>query len=58
MGGSDSSYPQGRKVRQNQLVDDYAIIAGTQTIKFGGNVRKNWVSTYASASQHYRSADL
>ncbi len=48
LGGSDSSYPQGRKVRQNQLVDDFAIIAGTQTIKFGGNVRKNWVSTYAA----------
>ena len=48
LGGSDSSYPQGRKVKQNQLVDDYAIIAGTQTIKFGGNVRKNWVATYAT----------
>ena len=48
LGGSDSSYPQGRKVKQNQLVDDYAIIAGNQTIKFGGNVRKNWVATYAT----------
>ncbi|HEY3835728.1 MAG TPA: TonB-dependent receptor, partial [Bryobacteraceae bacterium] len=47
-GAGDSTYPQGRKVRQNQLLDDYAIIAGTQTIKFGVNARRNWVSTYAT----------
>ncbi len=47
LGGSDSSYPQGRKVRQWQLVDDYAINAGKHTIKFGVNARKNFISTYA-----------
>ena len=47
LGGTDNDYPQGRKVRQWQLVDDYSITHGTQTIKFGTNVRKNWVSTYA-----------
>ena len=46
-GGGDNVYPQGRKVRQWQLVDDYSITHGRHTIKFGTNVRKNWVSTYA-----------
>ena len=48
MGGSDSSYPQGRKVRQWQLVDDYSWTRGSHTIKFGTNVRKNFVATYAA----------
>ncbi len=48
MGGSDSSYPQGRKVRQWQLVDDYSWTRGAHTIKFGTNVRKNFVATYAT----------
>ena len=47
MGGSDNAYPQGRKVRQWQLIDDYSIVYGTHTIKFGADVRKNWVSSYA-----------
>jgi len=46
-GGGDSVYPQGRKVRQWGLVDDYSINHGAHTIKFGANVRRNWVSTYA-----------
>ncbi len=46
-GGGDNVYPQGRKVRQWQLVDDYSWTRGKHTIKFGTNVRKNWVSTYA-----------
>ena len=48
MGGSDSSYPQGRKVRQHQLIDDYSITHGAHVIKAGINVRQNWVSTYAT----------
>jgi hypothetical protein len=48
MGGSDSSYPQGRKVRQHQLVDDYSITHHSHVIKFGVNARQNWVSTYAT----------
>jgi hypothetical protein len=46
-GGGDNVYPQGRKVRQWQLIDDYSITHGAHTIKFGANVRKNWVSSYA-----------
>jgi carboxypeptidase family protein len=48
LGGSDTSYPQGRKVRQHQLIDDYAITHGTHVIKFGVNVRQNNVSSYAA----------
>jgi hypothetical protein len=43
----DFRYPQGRKVRQWQVVDDYSITHRAHTIKFGTNIRKNWVSTYA-----------
>ena len=47
LGGTDNSYPQGRKVRQHQLVDDYSIIHGKHVIKAGLNLRQNWVSSYA-----------
>jgi Carboxypeptidase regulatory-like domain len=47
LGGTDNNYPQGRKVRQWQLVDDYSISKGRHTIKFGANVRKNFIATYA-----------
>jgi hypothetical protein len=47
LGGSDTSYPQGRKVRQWQLIDDYSISHGRQTFKFGANVRDNFIATYA-----------
>lgn len=47
MGGADSSYPQGRKVRQWQLVDDYSFVKGNHTIGVGTNIRKNFISTYA-----------
>ena len=50
LGGSDNSYPQGRKVRQWQLVDDYSISHGAHTIKFGTNIRENFISTYAYGS--------
>jgi len=48
MGGSDSSYPQGRKVRQHQLIDDYSVAHGRHTFKAGLNLRQNYVSTYAT----------
>ena len=48
MGGSDSSYPQGRKVRQHQLIDDFAITHGKHVFKVGMNFRQNYVSTYAA----------
>jgi outer membrane receptor protein involved in Fe transport len=47
LGGEDNIYPQGRKVRQMQLVDDFSIGHGKHTFKFGVNARKNFVSTYA-----------
>ena len=48
MGGADSSYPQGRKVRQHQLIDDYSVAHGRHTFKAGMNLRQNYVSTYAT----------
>jgi hypothetical protein len=48
LGGSDNVYPQGRKVRQWQLIDDFSKMWGRHTLKFGANVRKNWVSSYAA----------
>ncbi len=47
LGGGDNSYPQGRKVRQWQLIDDYSISHGAHTLKFGANVRDNFIATYA-----------
>jgi len=47
LGGEDQRYPQGRKVRQNQLIDDFSLTRGKHVFKFGVNVRRNWVSTYA-----------
>lgn len=46
LGGSDSSYPTGVKMRQWQLVDDYSFIRGRHTFKAGVNVRKNFMSSY------------
>jgi hypothetical protein len=52
LGGSVNNpvyvYPQGRKVRQWQLIDDFSKVVGRHTFKVGANVRKNWVSTYAT----------
>ncbi len=48
LGGSDNVYPQGRKVRQWQLVDDYSWTHGGHTVKIGTNIRKNFVATYAA----------
>ncbi|HSU57857.1 MAG TPA: TonB-dependent receptor [Bryobacteraceae bacterium] len=50
LGGSDNAYPQGRKVRQWQLVDDYSWNLGRHTVKFGTNIRRNFISTYAYGS--------
>jgi hypothetical protein len=48
LGGSDTSYPAGRKVRQTQLVDDFSWLKGAHNIKLGINVRKNYISSYAA----------
>ncbi|HLK70026.1 MAG TPA: carboxypeptidase regulatory-like domain-containing protein [Bryobacteraceae bacterium] len=47
LGGQDQRYPAGRKVRQWQLIDDFSLTHGTNVIKFGVNVRRNFISTYA-----------
>ena len=48
LGGTDSSYPSGRKVRQHQLIDDFALTQGKHVFKVGTNFRQNYVSTYAA----------
>jgi hypothetical protein len=48
LGGSDTSYPAGRKVRQTQLVDDFSWLKGAHNIKLGINLRKNYISSYAA----------
>ncbi|MBZ5622864.1 MAG: carboxypeptidase regulatory-like domain-containing protein [Acidobacteriia bacterium] len=47
LGGEDQRYPQGRKVRQHQLIDDFSLTHGRQVFKFGVNARRNFISTYA-----------
>jgi len=47
-GTGDNGYPQGRKVRQWQLLDDFSKTWSTHTFKVGTNTRLNWVSTYAT----------
>jgi len=48
MGGGDSGYPSGRKVRQHQVIDDFALTQGKHVFKVGMNFRQNYVSTYAA----------
>jgi outer membrane receptor protein involved in Fe transport len=40
LGGSDFFFPQGRNVTQYQFVDDYSLIKGKHTLKFGVNFRR------------------
>jgi len=47
LGGELQRYPQGRKVRQHQLIDDFSVTHGRHVFKFGVNARRNFVSTYA-----------
>jgi Carboxypeptidase regulatory-like domain/TonB-dependent Receptor Plug Domain/TonB dependent receptor len=44
IGGENNVFPQGRKVAQAQIVDDFTWNHGAHTIKFGGNYRYNKVS--------------
>jgi hypothetical protein len=53
IGGEDDIYPQGRKVRQWQLIDDFSKIRGNHNLKAGVNARKNFISSYAALpNQH------
>ena len=48
-----NSYPQGRKVRQWQLVDDFSKVWAKHTFKIGTNTRLNWVDTYISQPNQF-----
>jgi len=47
LGGEDQRYPAGRKVRQQQLIDDFSLNHGKHVFKVGLNFRRNYISTYA-----------
>jgi hypothetical protein len=47
MGGTDNNFPQGRNVTQYQFIDDFSWTKGKNVIKFGGNFRRNLISTFA-----------
>ena len=44
MGGLDFIFPQGRRVTQAQLSDDFSKTFGVHTLKVGGKYRRNWIS--------------
>jgi hypothetical protein len=48
MGGSDNAFPQGRNVAQYQFVDDFSWTKGNHGIKFGTNIRRNNISSFAA----------
>lgn len=44
LGGIDFNFPQGRRVSQFQVSDDFSITHGAHTFKAGLKFRRNWVS--------------
>ena len=58
MGGSDSSYPQGRKVRQHQLIDDYSILMARTSFKAGMNSAPELRQHLRHAAQYHRPVHL
>lgn len=44
LGGLDYFFPQGRRVTQFQVSDDFSKTFGVHTLKVGGKYRRNWVS--------------
>jgi hypothetical protein len=44
MGGEDYLWPEGRRVSQAQVSDDFAKPFGNHTFKIGVKYRKNWVT--------------
>lgn len=44
LGVHTTSFPQGRRVGQGQLIDDLSWTKGSHTLKFGVNFRKNQIS--------------
>jgi hypothetical protein len=41
LGGEDYAWPQGRRVSQAQLIDDFSWTKGNHNLKFGVNLRHN-----------------
>ena len=46
LGGINRDFPQGRKVTQYQLVDDYSYTMGNHTLKIGANWKQNYVNDF------------
>lgn len=45
LGGTQFNYPQGRRVSQAQIIDDFSWSKGNHNFKFGGNVRQNDITS-------------
>jgi hypothetical protein len=43
---SQGSFPQGRNITQYQFIDDYTVVLGKHTLKFGANFRRYDVSDH------------
>lgn len=50
MGINWASFPQGRDVGQLQLTDDFSVVKGNHTMKFGANFRRNRVTDFSYES--------
>ncbi|MGH9534309.1 MAG: carboxypeptidase regulatory-like domain-containing protein [Terriglobales bacterium] len=48
LGGEDFDFPQGRNVTQYQLVDDFALTMGNNTIQMGADFRRDITTDYDS----------
>jgi hypothetical protein len=44
LGGFDFDFPQGRRVTQFQVSDDFTKTFGTHTFKTGAKYRRNWIT--------------
>jgi len=44
VGGLDFDFPQGRRVTQFQVSDDFSRPFGKHTLKAGGEYRRNWIT--------------
>lgn len=55
LGGIDIAWPEGRRISQAQVSDDFAKTFGSHTFKIGVKFRKNWVTNqdYAEYSHGF-----
>ncbi len=49
MGGQDNRYPSGKNVGQYQFVDDFSWTKTRHTFKFGINIRRNNITSFAAS---------